>query len=100
MIVIIAPPKLFARELAQMTLRAPGAFSLQLSLDAEGASILLFPPTLTQEVMIRGDCGPIQTEIHRNNLVGGFNVFDRNGHHDMQRIASFAVTQICTTGFI
>ena len=49
-IMIFALPKPFARELAQMAFRAPGAFGLQLSAETEETAFLLFPVAASQEL--------------------------------------------------
>ncbi|WP_220199834.1 hypothetical protein [Ktedonospora formicarum] len=50
MVMVFALPKPFAREPAQVALRALGAFGLQLATQTEETALLLFPAPLAQEV--------------------------------------------------
>lgn len=61
MVVVFASPKLFARELLEVSLGASGAFGLQLSFQTEGTPFLFLPRLLAQELTSRSDSWPVQT---------------------------------------
>ncbi len=99
-IMVFASPKLFSRELTQVAFCAPGAFGLQFPFDAKGAPVLFFPPTFSQELASAGDSGAIESQVHTNHLVRGFDASSWDGHHNMQSIATLAVAQIGATRLV
>lgn len=96
-IVISASPKLFATQLLEMSLGRAAAFGLQLAFQAEGASFLLFPSLLAQELTSRGDSRPIETQVYPDHVLGGTNSRFRDGDNDMERKAPLAIAQVCAT---
>ncbi len=96
-IVVSASPKLFARELLEVSLGASGAFGLQLSFQTEGTPFLFFPLLLAQELTSRSDSRPIQTQVNPDHFLGRNNSRLRDGDNDMEHVTPFAITQISTT---
>lgn len=99
-IVIFAAPKLLARQLAQVSLSASGAFGLQLSTEAEGAAVLLFPPLLAEELASAGDGGTVESQVHTDDLRGWLDSGFRDGDNEMEGKTPLAVTQVCATGLV
>src|SRR5258706_6810924 len=96
-VVIFALPKQFATQLLKMSLSRFGAFGLQFSTKTEDAAFLLFPLSLSQEMLIRGDCWPIQAQVYPNNLLRGNASRFRDGNGDMQAPLPLARAQDSTT---
>ena len=92
------PKQLTRTELLQVPCSRFGAFGLQLATKTEDTTLLLFPPSLTQERAIGGHSrvvsSPRSTPI---TSWRGRNVRGRDGDHDMQEVAPLAVAQIGTT---
>src|SRR5437667_7298418 len=99
-IMVFAPPKLFATQLTEMPFRRFGAFGLQFPFQSEGAPFLFLPPTFTQEVTIARHCWAVQSQVNSDHFMGWGNNWLRNGDHDMEGKTPLAVAQISTTDFV
>jgi hypothetical protein len=96
MVMIFALPKQFARELAQVAFRTLCAFGLQFPLETEDPTLLLFPATFTEELLIGGDSRTIQPEINTHDFPRWGNHRIRNAHDHMQRITTSAPAKVGT----
>jgi len=99
-IVVSASPKLFTRELLEVSLGASGAFGLQFAFQTKDASFLFLPLLLTQELTSRGHSRAIQSQVYAYYGRGWGDGRLRNGYNDMQRVASLAIAQISATGLV
>lgn len=96
-IVVFALPKQFARELLEMSFCALGAFGLELSSEAEDASFLFLPSSLTQEMFRGRDRRAIETQVNANDFTGRSNNGIRQRDDDVKRPSSFIKTEISRT---
>jgi len=96
-IVIFSLPKQLTRKCFQVPCSRFGACSLQLASQAEKAAFLLFPASLTQKELVRGDCRALESQVNPNHLIGAGDHRCRQGHNDMQKVAPLPVAQISTT---
>ncbi len=97
MIMISSLAQQFARELAQVAFRAPGAFCLKLATQAEDATFLFLPASLSQELLRGGDSRTIESQVNSHHFLRGSGSRFRDGEGDMEGEASLAVAQIGTT---
>src|SRR5258708_2781688 len=99
-IVVFAPPKLFAAQLLEVSLCRAAAFGLQLSSEAEGTPFLFLPPFLTEELAIAGDCWVIEAQVNTDHFIGGWDGRCGYLNHDMQSKPTLVVTQISTARLV
>lgn len=95
--VVVVPPsaKLFAGELAQMPLRALGAFALEGPLQLERSCFQVSPPPLAQELVVAGDGRTLDAEIHADHICGRLDLWRGHVHHNVQPEPPFAVDEVC-----
>ncbi len=96
-VMVASLPKQLTRKLFQVPFSRFGAFFLKLAPDTEDTAFLLFPVPLTEEVASAGDCRSIETEINPKHLLRGRNGRSRDGYSDMEKVVSFAETQVSRT---
>lgn len=100
MVMVTALPKQFPRQAFQVTLCRFRAFGLQFAFQAEDATLLLFPPSLSQKVSIGRDSRAIKTQVNAYHVISGSNIRGRNTHNHMQRKPSFAIEQVGTARLV
>lgn len=97
MVMVSSLAQQFPAQLFEMSLSRAGAFCLKFATQAEDAAFLFLPAALSQEVTSRGDGGTVQAQVNANHLVSRCDGRVRNREDNMERKASFVVTQVSRT---
>jgi len=99
-IVVSASPKLFPAQLFEVSFGRASAFGLQFAFQTEDASFLFLPALFSQELPVGGNRRAIESQVYAYDGRSRGDGRLRKRDNDMQRIAAFAVAQVCTTWLI
>ena len=97
MVMVFSLPKQLTRKLFQVPFGRFAPIGLELATETEDAMLLLFPSALPQELALAENSRAIQAQVNAYHLLAGSNDGRWKGHHDVQEIPAFAVTQISAT---
>jgi hypothetical protein len=93
-VVVFSLPKPLARKLFQVPFGRFGAFFLELAMQAENATFLLFPAALTQEGTSGGDSWPVEAKINPYHFLGWRDGGGRKRNNNVEEVMPVTQTQV------
>lgn len=94
MITVPVKTSLTTSQFLEMTLGRLASFGLKLALEAEIATVNLFPTTVAKKLTSTGDSRTVQAKVYPDDLINGRNIRLGGADHDMQPIPTIADTQV------